>query len=323
MAQPHSSIPIFGLFGEAALQEPLGFGHIETIAARSSLHDWEIAPHAHAHALQVLLLTEGEAFVQWDGQAVELAPPAYIILPAGCVHGFRFAPETCGLVLTLAQDFLARADGPQDPLGRLLARAGHGPLSEESCDAINALAPQMLALADQAYAVPAQNRRFMALAEALLRALPTPQPDDAKPSHSTRHYTTRLRAFQQLVERHYRQHRSIGFYASQLGCTPRTLARLTQAQLGASPLDLVNHRLCLEAQRLLRYTNASITQVAQALGFADPSYFSRFYLRMTGQRPLTEKSGAGPISRPASSHQSAQNAAIPASPAAPLPDHQP
>jgi AraC family transcriptional activator of pobA len=88
---------------------------------------------------------------------------------------------------------------------------------------------------------------------------------------------------------HLREHRGLAFYAAALGCTERTLTRLARARLGASPLALINRRLALEAQRLLRYTNASVAQVAHELGFADPSYFSRFYLRQTGRRPQAER----------------------------------
>ena len=50
----------------------------------------------------------------------------------------------------------------------------------------------------------------------------------------------------------------------------------------------MNRRLALEAQRLLRYTGASARAFSAEPGFADPSYFSRFYLRMTGRRPHDE-----------------------------------
>jgi AraC family transcriptional activator of pobA len=54
-------------------------------------------------------------------------------------------------------------------------------------------------------------------------------------------------------------------------------------------MDVVHRRLTLEAQRLLRYTNATAAQVSAELGFDDPSYFSRFYLRMTGRRPAEDR----------------------------------
>jgi len=282
-------IPTYGLFGENALAASAGFGHIETIAERSRLHDWEISPHRHAHSIQVLIIEQGEARVTVDGAATTLLPPAFIILPAASVHGFRFQPDTRGIVLTLSQDFLGRCAGQHDPLRALLSQGGNGRLDPAASARIAALSREMLALAQ-----PWQTHDllFQALAEALLRSLARSLllslPDAADASPETLD-DRRLAQFRQLLEQHLAQHHSLGFYANSMGCTQRTLTRLTQARMGASPLALIHRRLALEAQRLLRYTNASVAQVAHELGFADPSYFSRFYLRLTGKRPQAER----------------------------------
>ncbi|MEM6985454.1 MAG: AraC family transcriptional regulator, partial [Pseudomonadota bacterium] len=59
----------------------------------------------------------------------------------------------------------------------------------------------------------------------------------------------------------------------------------TTACMKLSPIVLVHQRKCLEAQRLLRFTGLSIAEVSYALGFTDPSYFSRMFKRMTGVTP--------------------------------------
>jgi AraC family transcriptional activator of pobA len=41
----------------------------------------------------------------------------------------------------------------------------------------------------------------------------------------------------------------------------------------------------LEAKRSLIYTSMTVAQVADALGFADPAYFSRFFKRLSGLSP--------------------------------------
>jgi AraC family transcriptional activator of pobA len=92
-----------------------------------------------------------------------------------------------------------------------------------------------------------------------------------------------------LVEAHYREHRDLDYYAEALGLTRRSLSRLTADRLGCSPITVLHRRLATEARRLLRYTGASAAQIAAELGFEDPSYFSRFYLRMTGRRPGEER----------------------------------
>ena len=47
----------------------------------------------------------------------------------------------------------------------------------------------------------------------------------------------------------------------------------------------VEARLVREARRQLAYTNLSISQIAYALGFIDPAYFSRVFSRATGLSP--------------------------------------
>ena len=42
---------------------------------------------------------------------------------------------------------------------------------------------------------------------------------------------------------------------------------------------------------MLRHTSASAVQVSDALGFRDPSYFTRFFQRETGRLPSSVKRG--------------------------------
>lgn len=273
-----TAIPAYSLYGESDGSAVPGFAHVETVAARSALHDWEIAPHRHHRAIQVLILEDGTAEVSLDGVTRLLAGPCQVTVPVGAVHGFRFAPATRGWVVTLGQEFASRILGPDDPLGQLLSAGGASALEPVAARRIMILAEELLRLDPRG----AQSYLFHCLAEALLRSLP-------EVSGKATGRDPRLGLFRHLVEIHLAEHRPISFYAASLGVTMRTLNRLCLRQLGCTPLEAVNRRLAAEAQRLLRYTNGSITQVADQLGFTDPSYFSRFYLRMTGRRPSAEQ----------------------------------
>lgn len=283
MADHTTGIPSFTLFGEEDRGNLAGFGHIETIAARSSLHDWEITPHRHQSAVQVLVIRDGHVEAVIDGARVGLSGPGFLSVPAQVVHGFRFTPETVGYVLTLSQEFAGRRRDGADAMARLLGRQVHGGIPGAVLARAEWLCAQMLTLARDWTAPPPL---FGILAEALVHSLAEGDMGEAANTAGDR----RLARFRHLVETHLVEHRDLDFYAKALGTTVRTLTRLTREHLGAPPQVLINRRLALEAQRLLRYTNASVSQVAGELGFADPSYFSRFYLRMVGQRPQAEKS---------------------------------
>ncbi|TXD88889.1 hypothetical protein FUT87_11555 [Mitsuaria sp. TWR114] len=95
--------PVYSLYGEEGQAPALDGLHLESIAERSRLHNWEIQPHRHGALVQLLLIERGRVVVRMDEDERELRAPALVWVPALAVHGFRFAPETEGLVVTLDQ----------------------------------------------------------------------------------------------------------------------------------------------------------------------------------------------------------------------------
>ena len=98
-----SATPVYSLYGEDGQAQALDGLHLESIAERSRLHNWEIQPHRHGALVQLLLIERGRVVVRMDEDERELRAPALVWVPALAVHGFRFAPETEGLVVTLDQ----------------------------------------------------------------------------------------------------------------------------------------------------------------------------------------------------------------------------
>lgn len=282
------AIPSFALYGEDRASQPRLFAHVETIASRSSLHNWEIVPHRHVDFIQILLVESGQVEVTLDATRKSCHAPLAVIVPPHVVHGFRFAPATQGFVLTLSSDFVTRAHGSGDRLHGLLGRGAIAALPHDQTGPLFRVAREMLG---QLAGRPDDTALHLALAEALARLLAVHAAPLADVESDPR--TARFRT---LVERHFREHRALDFYAAQLGMTRRTLARLTAARLGASPKQVIDQRIVAEARRLLHYTNAGAAQVAAELGFDDPSWFSRFYLRITGQRPGADKLASAPRS---------------------------
>ena len=48
---------------------------------------------------------------------------------------------------------------------------------------------------------------------------------------------------------------------------------------------MLNDAVVTRARRLLQYTDESAARIATQLGFADASYFSRYFRRETGHTP--------------------------------------
>ncbi|MGD9812303.1 MAG: helix-turn-helix domain-containing protein [Sphingobium sp.] len=276
------SVPRFGLFGESARGEHEELVHCETIAVRSRLHNWEIDAHRHPSLCQLLLVTEGDVAVLLDGHRLARSAPILLVVPPGIVHGFRFAPETRGLVLSLSGRFLGLFGDDRDVRSLLLC-ADAIELEPQDARRLDALGEQLL-LAHREGA--AHDRLRRALAEAFVRIAA-----EYRPGRERQRGDALVHRFQLLVQDSMRHEHRMTAYADRLHCTGRTLSRRVSAALGISPAQYLHDRLAAEASRLLRFTNASCAEIADELGFVDPSYFSRFYKRITGASPTEFRTG--------------------------------
>ncbi len=284
MERPSPSIPAYDLYGEENERQRHDLFHCETIRARSQRYRWHIAPHLHPALSQVLFIASGQVDFRLGAHEQALEGPLLICVPSGVVHGFRFSPDVVGLVFTIAQPFvegLVRQDRLRAQLKKAEARIIASPHGRR----LLRLGRELLRLESERFLTQA-HMAHRTLGEAWLRL--------ALHHQDTALERELVRRFQTLVDLHYRSHYRLSFYAGQLGCTTRTLSRQTAEALGATPLQLINLRLLREAQQLLRFTNANAADVAAELGFSDPSYFSRFYQRMSGQRPSAEKATVRP-----------------------------
>ncbi|GAB4024692.1 helix-turn-helix domain-containing protein [Spirosoma koreense] len=91
--------------------------------------------------------------------------------------------------------------------------------------------------------------------------------------------------FTELLEQQFISHRSVRQYARQMGITERRLQQAVAQSVGKTPKQLLEERLLLEARRLLVYTSQSIKEIGFALGFEEPTNFSRFFRQQVGQTP--------------------------------------
>lgn len=96
--------------------------------------------------------------------------------------------------------------------------------------------------------------------------------------------TEMLRAFNVLVETHFRNEHSVQFYADSMFKSPKTLSN-SFAKFNKSPLKIIHERIVLEAKRLLIYTNKTAKEIAYELGFDDASHLSRLFKKYTTQSP--------------------------------------
>ncbi len=91
--------------------------------------------------------------------------------------------------------------------------------------------------------------------------------------------------FRQLLEQNFHRVHTVKEYADMLHISSRTLTKYVSESAHTSPLHIINDRIVLEAKRQLLHTALSIKEIGFSLGFEDPSYFVKFFKRMTGSMP--------------------------------------
>jgi AraC-like DNA-binding protein len=88
-----------------------------------------------------------------------------------------------------------------------------------------------------------------------------------------------------LIEQYFMDHRSPDFYSSALAYLTRTLNEITHAERGKTIFMMIQDRVFKESKYLLLTTEMSVKATSFVLGFEDPSYFSRFFKKMSGMPP--------------------------------------
>ncbi|MEL7119998.1 MAG: helix-turn-helix domain-containing protein [Bacteroidota bacterium] len=91
-----------------------------------------------------------------------------------------------------------------------------------------------------------------------------------------------IRAFNVLVDLHFRSKHKVKDYAEMLFKSPKTLSNLFATYNQKTPQQIIQERIVLEAKRLLLFTDKQNQEIAYELGFEDPSYFSRVFKKVTG-----------------------------------------
>jgi AraC family transcriptional activator of pobA len=272
----HGSIQSYNLFGESGdLPDVV---HCETIAARSALYNWIIDPHRHERLHQLLLIEGGRGQARLEAESWILSPRKIVNVPIGVVHGFAFARDTQGWVLTIASEVLDQVLVPAEGLRRVLSM----PLVLTSTGKMRTVMKQL--------SVDFAGRQFGRAH--VLRALTSILIGLVAREMATRAFVPEVKTnmelferFEALLEEHYREHWNVSRYAAALSITPTHLSRVARVVTGHGASQLIIDRVIREGRRNLVYTNLSISTIAYSLGFRDPAYFSRLFSEVTGLAP--------------------------------------
>jgi AraC family transcriptional activator of pobA len=263
------------------------FGTVSAITAGIRVNRLEerkipLVPFPHKHDFyHLLLITSGKGQHEIDFNVYPIEKRRIFLMRPGQVHSWNLAPNTKGLIVEFEAEILRSKDIRWNQLVSLLSQM-----------------PESILLSKDA---------FSSAHRIIDRAL---QEYEEKPSayelilHSCLTqlviYLSRLTGkttlvgaggrdlhdqFLQLVETHYKDEHQVDFYAKALKMTAKALTMRFYREELLPPRDSIQDRCLLEAKRLLAYSNLSIQEIGEELGFEDPNYFSRFFRKKTEESP--------------------------------------
>ncbi len=237
-------------------------------------------PHRHEF-FEILYLTEGDGVHFIDLTAYEISPPQVFLIAPGQIHYWKALRPVSGQLVLFTTDFLKGTDIDFQRESNLFAEgaAALAPSAMERLQ-IESLLKQMT----QEFEIEATPPGRRTVLTSLLNVLfvfcerLVASPGTATPTGLTRD-------FLRLVAAGPRADVTVKDYARKLAVSAGYLSTVVRDQSGRTPGEIIRHAIIREAQRILVRTDLSATQVCTMLGFADPSYFSRFFRRECGESP--------------------------------------
>lgn len=91
--------------------------------------------------------------------------------------------------------------------------------------------------------------------------------------------------YKTVLMKHIYQYHTVQQFAEMLFVTPNHLNKCVKQTINKTAQNLLNEMLILEAKSLLKYSDLSISQIAEQLFKRTPSNFARFFKSQTGISP--------------------------------------
>ncbi len=250
-------------------------------------HKFIEKPHRH-NAYLTVLFTKGSGVHEIDFQKYNVSEGSLFFLIPGQVHRWELSEDADGYIFFISPEYydlhyvnLHLKDYPffgSPTVSRKL---------EISAADLNKIV-SLLEIIDE------ENQTQHLMKECVILALLT-----VVYTYSTRHYTEKetlssdvkvayfrhYHDFENLLEKHFKEKKSISEYADLLGISTKHLNRITQTVVQKTASAMLTDRLMLEAKRMLMYLDDHVVDIAFRLGYEDYSYFSRVFRKNVGFSP--------------------------------------
>lgn len=127
------------------------------------------------------------------------------------------------------------------------------------------------------YIIPALLTEFVIQAERLCN-----WSQDVQRNINSTSYKTYLN-FISLIDANFKEEKKVEWYARKMGISVVLLSRYVKkynCDTNTTPLKMINNKVFLEAERMLKHSTESVSRIAYHLGFDDDSNFIKFFKKL-------------------------------------------
>ena len=245
------------------------------IRAISHSNEYDFTQKHRHNYFEIIFFEKGGGKQLIDFQEYAVTDFTCYLIHPNQIHLLNRAPGSHGKLIQF------RAESVMSPslLSKLRERIWGGfggVVFEESQE----LYSQMIAILTQ-FDENAETERNLHLLQVLLFDLLA----NSKKETSSASTDSAFNRFLQMIDLHFVEQHSVQFYLGALNISEKKLATLSKQHMGMSSLQVIHHRLVLEAKRLLLFGEESQKEIAYSLGFDSPASFSAFIKKKTGCTP--------------------------------------
>jgi AraC-like DNA-binding protein/mannose-6-phosphate isomerase-like protein (cupin superfamily) len=279
------TIPVRHIASAQTLQSSAGRFSVRDL--QQVLNGNDLVHDLHRHDFYfVLAVQSGSGIHEIDFVQYPVQANAVFILRPGQVHKLELAADTTGFLLEFDLSFY-------QPKNTIAEHRWKKASSKNFCEVESARFKKLYAyLATIFDEFSSKQEGYIEAIKANLDLLfleyirQSKNPNSIVRSESG-YIQERFEELVRLLETNIVSMKNVSDYADLLSLSPYQLNSIAKTSVGKTVSDLINDQIILEAKRHLIATPAQVKEVADQLGYEDPSYFIRFFKKHTGQSPDT------------------------------------
>lgn len=237
-----------------------------------------VAPHRH-NFYHIMFVKNGVGEHAIDFKTYDIKPNSIFFVSPGQVHSLKASSDIEGYVISFDSAFYHLNDNFQKlldyPFFHSINNTPVVRLKENDKKIVTAWEELF-----EEHKSKTKDNLLRALFEVLLIRVARVY-QEPKTSNNPVYLTYQIRKLETLIDTHYKIHKKLEDYADLMHVSSKHLNSLCKKALNKTVINLIHERILIEAKRLLLFTKNTVTEIAHELGFADTSYFMRFFKRHT------------------------------------------